>query len=135
MSLTLLKIINNFCLSIVHIYALIYFIGKSLYSNGTNWANRTKRGKNEAKWGQWRWRFRWDFQWRWQFHCDYIANSAQLHWDLGWAWQLFKIDLQVCLRYFKTPGSVLSLGVDFVLPLSQQEQEQQQEEPLTKIYQ
>ena len=34
----------------------------------------------------------------------------------------------------QTPGEVFRLGVDFVLPLSQEEQ-QQQEEPLTKIYQ
>ena len=38
--------------------------------------------------------------------------------------------------YCQTPGLVFRLGVDFVLPLSQeQEQEQEQEEPLTKIYQ
>ena len=26
----------------------------------------------------------------WWFHCDYTANSAQLHWDLGWAWQQYE---------------------------------------------
>ena len=35
-------------------------------------------------------------------------------------------------RHCQTPGYVLRLGVNFVLPLSQQEEEQ---EPLTKIYQ
>ena len=43
-------------------------------------------------------------------------------------------------KYFcQTPGSVFRLGVNFVLPLSQeqeeQEQEEEEEEPLTKIYQ
>ena len=40
-------------------------------------------------------------------------------------------------NYCQTPGAVLRLGVDFVLPLSQQEEQQQeeQEKPLTKIYQ
>ena len=39
--------------------------------------------------------------------------------------------------YCQTLGLVLRLRVDFVLPLSQEqeEQEEQQEEPLTKIYQ
>ena len=35
----------------------------------------------------------------------------------------------------KVQISVLGLGVDFVLPLSQQQQEEQQQQPLTKIYQ
>ena len=37
--------------------------------------------------------------------------------------------------YCQTPGKVFRLGVDFVLPLSQQEEQEQEEEPLTKIYQ
>ena len=35
----------------------------------------------------------------------------------------------------QTPGLVFRLGVDFVLPLSQQQQEEQEQEPLTKINQ
>ena len=39
-------------------------------------------------------------------------------------------------NFCQTPGYVFRLGVDFVLPLSQEQQQQQQEEePLTKIYQ
>ena len=41
-------------------------------------------------------------------------------------------------NHCQTPGLVFRLGVDFVLPLSQQqeeEQEEEQEEPLTKINQ
>ena len=39
-------------------------------------------------------------------------------------------------RNCQTPGLVFRLGVDFVLPLSQEEeQEEQEQEPLTKIYQ
>ena len=38
-------------------------------------------------------------------------------------------------NFCQTLGLVLRLRVDFVLPLSQQEQEQQEEQPLTKIYQ
>ena len=37
------------------------------------------------------------------------------------------------IAYCQTLGLVLRLRVDFVLPLSQEEQEQEQ--PLTKIYQ
>ena len=38
--------------------------------------------------------------------------------------------------YCQTLGLVLRLRVDFVLPLSQEQQEEEQEEqPLTKIYQ
>ena len=39
--------------------------------------------------------------------------------------------------YCRTPGLVFSLGVDFVLPLSQEEEEEEEEEeePLPKIYQ
>ena len=40
--------------------------------------------------------------------------------------------------YCRTPGFVSRLGVDFVLPMSQEqeeEEEEEQEEPLTKIYQ
>ena len=36
--------------------------------------------------------------------------------------------------YCQTPGLVFRLGVDFVLPLSQEE-EQEEQEPLTNIYQ
>ena len=36
--------------------------------------------------------------------------------------------------YCQTPGLIFRLGVDFVLPLSQQE-EKEQEQPLTKTYQ
>ena len=40
-------------------------------------------------------------------------------------------------HFCQTPGSVFRLGVDFVLPLSQEEQQEQEEqeeqEPLTKI--
>ena len=45
-------------------------------------------------------------------------------------------------KYCQTPGLVLRLRVDFVLPLSQEQQEEQEQEeqeqeeqPLTKIYQ
>ena len=40
-------------------------------------------------------------------------------------------------NFCQTLGLVLRLRVDFVLPLSQQEEqeEEQEEEPLTKIYQ
>ena len=37
--------------------------------------------------------------------------------------------------YCQTLGLVLRLRVDFVLPLSQQQEQEEQEEPLTKIYQ
>ena len=40
----------------------------------------------------------------------------------------------ISLFFCQTLGLVLRLRVDFVLPLSQ-EQEEEQEEPLTKIYQ
>ena len=40
--------------------------------------------------------------------------------------------------YCQTPDKIFRLGVDFVLPLSQeedqQEHEEEQQEPLTKIY-
>ena len=38
-------------------------------------------------------------------------------------------------EYCQTLGLVLRLRVDFVLPLSQEQQEEQEEQPLTKIYQ
>ena len=38
-------------------------------------------------------------------------------------------------HYCQTPGQVFRLGVDFVLLLSLEEQEQEEQEPLTKIYQ
>ena len=45
------------------------------------------------------------------------------------------IDL-FAVYFCQTLGLVLKLRVDFVLPLSQEEQEQEeQEQPLTKIYQ
>ena len=37
-------------------------------------------------------------------------------------------------RYCQTSDLGLRLEVDFVFPLSQEEQQEQQEEPLTKIY-
>ena len=46
------------------------------------------------------------------------------------------VDCDGRTMYCQTPGYVFRLGVDFVLPLSQEEeQEEQEEEPLTKIYQ
>ena len=35
----------------------------------------------------------------------------------------------------QTPVLVLRLGVDFVLPLSKEQQQEEEEHPLTKIYQ
>ena len=50
---------------------------------------------------------------------------------LAWSVLTFIVKLQSQVQ-----TSVLGLGVDFVLPLSQQEQQQEeQEEPLTEIYQ
>ena len=39
-----------------------------------------------------------------------------------------------CINNCQTLGLVLRLRVDFVLPLSQEQQEQEEEQPLTKIY-
>ena len=53
---------------------------------------------------------------------------------------IFKIysissDIKLRLIIVKLQAKVFTLGVDFALPLSQEEQEQQEEEPLTKILQ
>ena len=48
---------------------------------------------------------------------------------------LYLVHYILVLRYCQTLSLVLRLRVDFVLPLSQEEQEEQQEQPLTKIYQ
>ena len=52
---------------------------------------------------------------------------------IPWAFEEKKINFVKLQSQVQT--SVMGLGVDFVLPLSQQEQQQQQEAPLTKIYQ
>ena len=38
-------------------------------------------------------------------------------------------------NFCQTLGLVLRLRVDFVLPLSQEQQQQEEQQPLTKIYQ
>ena len=38
------------------------------------------------------------------------------------------INIQSKLKYCQTPGYVFRLGVDFVLPLSQEEQQQQEKQ-------
>ena len=44
------------------------------------------------------------------------------------------INIQSKLKYCQTPGYVFRLGVDFVLPLSQEEQQQEEEqEPTPKF--
>ena len=60
-----------------------------------------------------------------------MGFSEEVELDPGMGWTLFSL-----LPFCQTPGKVFRLGVDFVLPLSQEEEEEkQEEEPLTKIYQ
>ena len=60
----------------------------------------------------------------------------ELSWDTVWFWQYYflstNIAATVC-HFCQTPGYVFRLGVNFVWPLSQQLQQQEQE-PTTKIW-
>ena len=38
-------------------------------------------------------------------------------------------------NFCQTPGKVFRLGVDFVLPLSQEQEQEEQQQPPTKTYQ
>ena len=42
--------------------------------------------------------------------------------------------MSVCTKFCQTSDLGLSLEVDFVFPLSQEEEQEEQQQPLTKIY-
>ena len=62
-----------------------------------------------------------------------VGHHPKIHRILFWL-LLDYLRLSLTTTFCQTLGLVLRLRVDFVLPLSQEEQEQQ-EQPLTKIYQ
>ena len=64
---------------------------------------------------------------------DFLAGETSLYVSLFFFFVVCLSVVRALICFCQTPGYVFRLGVEFVLPLSQQEQEQ--EEPPTKMYQ
>ena len=68
------------------------------------------------------------------WECSHTMLQSNFRVSVQCGHNIFRLLSNSCLSLYSI-SLVFRLGVDFVLPLSQEEQEQEEEEPPTKIYQ